>query len=421
MIGKYGYKLCNDWSLYPSLEPDVLVGIDKASDDPEFQGMWADVDASLEARLQGEVLQAEFMGESTFPRNDKIMWKWASHFDYELYTRGRVRGPIPHVNLDCPFNQADGYGNMGINLAKHLLSNGYSISTCDNWKIQNNWSGIPEYLVQLARAGLRQGSPVAVRLSQPDSATHTTGNFKVNWSMWEFPKFPDIWVDGANGVPLCLVPCGWNKQLWREGGVHSDVVVIPLGFDSSVFKFRQRKPKKVFRFYSDGTVLGGSDLISRWEKKFGDRQDLEWVIKFPYAVEEKSRGNITVIQERVSPEVMADLYYSADCFMYPTYAEGFGLFPLEAMACGTAVISTRLETTYSFIKPGLAIGVPFNGVPWFHNLDMDYFMDRVSEVAEHKWDLTNNIAIAGAEHAHRFWTWDNTVFKLMEVLRHATN
>jgi glycosyltransferase involved in cell wall biosynthesis len=32
------------------------------------------------------------------------------------------------------------------------------------------------------------------------------------------------------------------------------------------------------------------------------------------------------------------LYSGAQCFVYPSYFEGFGLPPLEAMKCGTAVI-----------------------------------------------------------------------------------
>ena len=37
---------------------------------------------------------------------------------------------------------------------------------------------------------------------------------------------------------------------------------------------------------------------------------------------------------------LAELYSSADIFLFTSYAESFGLPPLEAMACGTTVVTT---------------------------------------------------------------------------------
>ncbi|MEJ2772068.1 glycosyltransferase [Stygiolobus sp. CP8521M] len=40
----------------------------------------------------------------------------------------------------------------------------------------------------------------------------------------------------------------------------------------------------------------------------------------------------------ISDEMLAKLYSLADVFLYTSYAESFGLPPLEAMACGTPVV-----------------------------------------------------------------------------------
>ncbi len=43
----------------------------------------------------------------------------------------------------------------------------------------------------------------------------------------------------------------------------------------------------------------------------------------------------------VSEELLAWLYCASRCFLYPTLYEGFGFPPLEAMACGTPVITSE--------------------------------------------------------------------------------
>ena len=46
----------------------------------------------------------------------------------------------------------------------------------------------------------------------------------------------------------------------------------------------------------------------------------------------------------VNDQDLAPLYSGAIAFVYPTLYEGFGLPPLEAMRCGTAVISSNVSS-----------------------------------------------------------------------------
>lgn len=45
-----------------------------------------------------------------------------------------------------------------------------------------------------------------------------------------------------------------------------------------------------------------------------------------------------ILLDNLSDRLLAQLYNLADVFVFPSYYEGFGLPPLEAMACGTPVI-----------------------------------------------------------------------------------
>jgi len=49
---------------------------------------------------------------------------------------------------------------------------------------------------------------------------------------------------------------------------------------------------------------------------------------------------------------MADLYNSVDCLLFPSWYEGFGWPPLEAMACGTPVVASNAASLPEIIGDG---------------------------------------------------------------------
>ncbi len=49
---------------------------------------------------------------------------------------------------------------------------------------------------------------------------------------------------------------------------------------------------------------------------------------------------------------LAELYSSSDLFVFASHIEGYGLPPLEAMACGTPVITTDCKGVKDFVVDG---------------------------------------------------------------------
>ena len=54
----------------------------------------------------------------------------------------------------------------------------------------------------------------------------------------------------------------------------------------------------------------------------------------------------------VPQHVLPDYYSAADVFVLPSHSESFGLAPLEAMACGTPVVVSRVGGLKTFVKNG---------------------------------------------------------------------
>ena len=61
-------------------------------------------------------------------------------------------------------------------------------------------------------------------------------------------------------------------------------------------------------------------------------------------IEELKLKNQVIFTDYVSDEYLVKLYNTADIFVYPSLYEGFGLPPLEAMACGCPVITSNTSS-----------------------------------------------------------------------------
>ncbi|MFC6765366.1 glycosyltransferase family 4 protein [Natrinema soli] len=99
-------------------------------------------------------------------------------------------------------------------------------------------------------------------------------------------------------------------------------------------------------------------------------------------------------------------YENADVFVYPSLYEGFGLPPLEAMACGTPVIASN-RTSLPEILDDAAVLVPPRKIS-----------DIASTIATITTDVEyhSKLAKKGKNHAEKY-TWENSNDDLLKVMR----
>jgi glycosyltransferase involved in cell wall biosynthesis len=142
------------------------------------------------------------------------------------------------------------------------------------------------------------------------------------------------------------------------------IKVIPLGVDE---KFKPMDPEKVVEFKINhnldfpfllyvGTLEPRKNiptLIKAFSKLKSRNLNYKLVIAgkkgWKYntifnTIDDLNLQNDVVFTGYISDDDLPLLYNAADVFVYPSIYEGFGLPPLEAMACGTPVITSNTSS-----------------------------------------------------------------------------
>jgi glycosyltransferase involved in cell wall biosynthesis len=108
---------------------------------------------------------------------------------------------------------------------------------------------------------------------------------------------------------------------------------------------------------------------------------------------------------RVTDAELRALYENAECFVYPSFYEGFGLPPLEAMTCGCPVVVSRAASLPEVCGEAAVYCDPANPA------DIGRALDQVLENSE----LRSELRQRGIDRAAQF-TWRHSGRALLGLL-----
>jgi len=112
----------------------------------------------------------------------------------------------------------------------------------------------------------------------------------------------------------------------------------------------------------------------------------------------------------VRDEELPLLYNCADLFVYPSLYEGFGLPPLEAMACGVPIITSNTSSLPEVVgNAGIMIDPS----------DIESLSDEMYRVLKDK-ELRHRMGRDGLKRSKMF-TWEKTVNKVLEAYKEASS
>jgi glycosyltransferase involved in cell wall biosynthesis len=111
---------------------------------------------------------------------------------------------------------------------------------------------------------------------------------------------------------------------------------------------------------------------------------------------------------RVSAHDLLNLYNAARCLVHPAFYEGFGLTPLEAMACGTPVIVSNVSSLPEVVGDAALLVNPH------HDEEITVALWRIL-TDQPLWD---ELRAKGLQRAAAF-SWERTAQQTMAVYREA--
>lgn len=281
--------------------------------------------------------------------------------------------------------EPDGVSLQGHYLSKGLKENGVKVISCDRYdderKLKLYKSFKPDVVIGIGFWG-----------NIPELVIHPKKN-----GMSVVPWFnADGWVanyhDTLNSLPLLVATSNWVKSTYIRDNVKPDnIKVCSIGFDPEIFKPISKnnneikelrrslgiKDNEIMLFTAGGDVTskGAQEMFQALAKINSSFQNWKYVLKtYPsfsaenHGEEEKElieklgldKNKFIYLIDEYPPEKIAKLLQACDVYAAPSRLEGFGMFQVEAMACGKPVISINVggpQDTILHNKTGFLVDV----------------------------------------------------------------
>jgi glycosyltransferase involved in cell wall biosynthesis len=145
----------------------------------------------------------------------------------------------------------------------------------------------------------------------------------------------------------------------------------------------------------DLVIVGSNKDDSQKLKEYCSTLDIEKNIKFTGFV---------------SNSLMPIFYNASDLFVYPSLYEGFGLPPLEAMSCGTPVITSDISSIPEVTGDGAILIDP---------KDTESLMYSIEAILNEK-EIWNELSIKGLNRSKLF-SWRKTAEQTIDVYNKVVN
>lgn len=202
----------------------------------------------------------------------------------------------------------------------------------------------------------------------------------------------------------------------------SKIVVTYLGIDSNFKKIAKKKAKKFVKnsfgidkdyiFYINTgkpkNLFKAFASLLKTEKSLalvslGESSKVTEKIEY-LSSKLRIKNNTFSIDSHVTDEALNNLYSGSEFFISPSYYEGFGLTPLEALACGSPILISN-TTAYPEVYQSAALYCDPSSIKDIRDKMIIYYRNSILKRKK----LKEGKALL------KLYTWENTVLSIIDV------
>jgi glycosyltransferase involved in cell wall biosynthesis len=246
-------------------------------------------------------------------------------------------------------------------------------------------------------------------------------------TMWEATHLPAGLHETIHEFEAVFVPSKQNQELFSE--VHDNVVLAHLGVDPVRWAYKPRIPDdRFFNVYAPGQgKRKGTDVaVAAFKAAFPKDHKLDpepHLILKALRREEYDDERFEHVSGVISSEYEATLYDQAHCSLNLARGEGFGLFPIQAIAQGIPTILTDAHGHAEFSHLGYPVAASLVPAQKFLYGDagdwwephLDEAVDQLREVY-FNYDHSLEFAKAASEVARTQFSWERSAKVIAEAI-----
>lgn len=341
----------------------------------------------------------------------------------------------------CSYAAANGYGMVAENVVKALLHAGINVKNPKG--IAGDLLSGGEYVDESVMKTLNQvikPDTIEIQHCQPHQFVETIVQRKWIYTMFETTHTPKKWIDIMNRkTEVVLTPSSWLVDIWKEQGLTRPIEVFGHGVDVNYYHYMERPEREIFTFLHYGmlSTRKGSDLVAQaFQDEFRGDKNVRLYLKhntpmFPVPLH---IPNVQYVSATFSKPQMIGMLFNADCLLFPSRGEGFGLPVIEAMSTGLPVITTnwsgmkdfttpedtlllkhRLIPAYAFKKLYESDYEPAEDAGAWADPDYDDLRQKMRWAVDHRAELKEMGRKASARIL-RDWSWDAKIQELIKII-----
>lgn len=272
-----------------------------------------------------------------------------------------------------------------------------------------------------------------VSFVQPPFYQGQFDQYRIGFTPWESSEIPPEWIPRMQSMDEIWTPATWVADIYKKNNVNKIVRYIPHGFDPEIWTIVNRYQKNTFTFLHVGGPTerkGGQRVVDAFLDLFDKQSNIKLILKSHGSSECRVSINgrflnanyhpqISVIEDYLDVYELAQLYAEADCLVYPTNGEGFGLIPFQGIVTGLPTIVTDATACSDFAHYGFPLScrpTPGEGIhlgEWYEPSG-EHLRELMLYVFEN-FDAAKEHAIHGAYIMQSTQTWDHIAGLILEI------